>query len=312
MAFFSIIIPLYNKEKCLEATLKSVLNQTFTNFEVVIVNDGSTDKSLEIAQTFENEKIKIYSQKNQGVSLARNYGMQQSKAKYFCFLDADDFWKPNHLQSFYEVIQKFSNAGLYCNRFETKTSERKILYNKLDNMDDSFEGIVPNFFKNSLKNRIALTSATCIPSKVFSDIGGFDTAISSGQDLDYWIRIALKYPVVVTKNTTLIYNYTFENKSLSKIKISNKKLMDFSKFNSDEVENKDLKNFLDVYRIEYALHFHIEGFSDKKMFYLKDVSLNNLNIKTKILLKTPPFILRKLLYFKRYIKKFGLDFTVYH
>src|SRR5690606_12962360 len=97
MAFFSIIVPLYNKEKYLKATLKSVLQQTFIDFEIIIVNDGSTDKSLEIAKSFKNERIKIYTQENQGVSAARNLGIEKSTSEYCCFLDADDVWKDNHL-----------------------------------------------------------------------------------------------------------------------------------------------------------------------------------------------------------------------
>ena len=89
MPFFSIIIPLFNKEKFLKATLESVFEQTFSDFEILVINDGSTDKSLEIVESIQHKKIKIYNQKNQGVSAARNLGIEKSTSDYCCFLDAD-------------------------------------------------------------------------------------------------------------------------------------------------------------------------------------------------------------------------------
>nr|WP_297307928.1 glycosyltransferase family 2 protein [uncultured Flavobacterium sp.] len=311
MSFFSIIIPLYNKELFLENTLKSVFNQTFSDFEIIIVNDGSTDKSLEIANSFQNEKITIYAQVNQGVSVARNLGIEKSTSNYCCFLDADDIWKPNHLQSLYDLIQKFPEAGLYCTRYETKISKIKTIQTVFD-FDNSFQGYIVDFFKSSLVNRIALTSATCIPKKTFYTLGGFEPNITSGQDLDYWIRIALKNKVAISDQITLVYNFISENKSLSKTNIEKKILPDLEKYSQEEKKNLSLKRFLDLYRIEYALHFHIIGNKNKKEYYLKNVSPENINPKTQFLLKLPSNLLSKLLFTKRYLKQFGIDFSVYH
>lgn len=311
MAFFSIIIPLYNKEKFLKATLKSVFQQTFYDYEIIIVNDGSTDKSLEIAKSYQNDKIKIFNQKNQGVSAARNLGIEKSTASYCCFLDADDIWKPNHLESLYNLIQKYPKAGLYCNRYEIQISKNKIIQTIFD-FENSYEGYVKNFFKSSLINRIALTSAICISKKVYSEIGGFNSEISNGEDLDYWIRIAINYKVVISNQITMMYNFKNDNKSLSKINIKKHKLPDLEKYQVEEKLNPHLKRFLDLYRIEYALHFHICGNSLKKKYYLKNVSKENINPKTNLLFKTPSVLLEKMLFTKRYLKQFGIDFSVYH
>lgn len=311
MAFFSIIIPLYNKEIFLKTTLKSVFEQTFTDYEIVIVNDGSTDKSLEIAKSYQNDKIKIFNQKNQGVSVARNLGIEKSTAAYCCFLDADDIWKSNHLESLYNLIQKFPEAGLYCNRYEIQINKNKIIPTVFD-FENSFEGYLNNFFKSSLINRIALTSATCISKKVYSEIGGFKPEISNGEDLDYWIRIALNYKVVISNQITMLYNFKNDNKGLSKINIEKHKLPDLEKYQVEEKQNPYLKRFLDLYRIEYALHFHICGNSFKMKYYLKNVSKENIHPKTKLLFKTPSVLLEKMLFTKRYLKQFGIDFSVYH
>lgn len=310
MPFFSIIIPLYNKEKYIGKTLKNVLEQSFTDFEILIINDGSTDESVKIAEQFSDFRIKIFHQENKGVSNARNRGIWKSSSNYICFLDADDEWKPHHLQSLYDLIKKYPDAGMYCNRYFFQMSENQIRKTHFINLSDDFEGYVEDFFFKNFGDKIAWTSAVCIPKKVFDEIGDFDETISSGQDLDYWIRLAIKYPVVLGKKITATYNYQLPE-SLSKTNINLKTLPNFDKFKKEEKANKSLKKFLDLYRVEYALHFLATGNIQKKKEFLRDVDFNNIKIKTKILLTLSPFILKKLLFLKRYLKKFGFDFSVY-
>ena len=175
--FFSVIIPLYNKEKYIQNTLNCVFNQSFYNFEVIIVNDGSTDRSLVILEEFSDDRLKIIHQKNQGVSAARNTGMENVQADYICFLDADDSWKPNHLQAFHDTITKFPEAKMYCNRYVTQISKNTFIKNKFIDIDENYEGYITDFFKSSLINRVALTSAVCIHKDIFNEIGGFDSTI---------------------------------------------------------------------------------------------------------------------------------------
>lgn len=311
MPFFSVIIPLYNKEQFITNTLKSVLNQTFTDFEVIIVNDGSTDKSLEKIAEFTDYRIQIYHQDNQGVSTARNKGIELAKAEYIAFLDADDIWKDNHLQSFFDVINKYPEAGLYCNRYEIKISRKKVLKTQFD-FENEFEGYLTDFFKSSLINRVALTSAVCIPKHVYDKIGGFDEKITLGEDLEYWIRIAVKYQVVIGKKVTVLYNYTKENKNISKLSIIKHSPPTFDFFLNYEKDQPNLKHFLDLHRLEYALHYHINGNDELKNFYLKDIDLSHINKKNLLLLKSPTFFLKLLLIIKRSMKHFGWDFNVYH
>lgn len=312
MPFFSIIIPLYNKSAFIGSTLEHVLHQTYSDYEIIIVNDGSTDDSLEKAKEFSDERIRLLSQENKGVSAARNYGMAEANGQYFCFLDADDEWTPDYLENLYKTIQKFPNAGMYCSRYKTKIGKNHFTECQLTDLSGNYEGYVQDFFKSSYVNRVALTSAVTIDRQVFLEIGGFDVAISSGQDLDYWIRIVLKYPVAICKGITMIYNYLPDNQSLSKTKIGKKSLPDLNQFIMEEKENPSLKKFLDIYRVEYALHFHISGDRLRAKQYLKNVDTENRSCKTDILMATPPAILRVFLLVKRYLKRFGVDFSVYH
>ena len=312
MPFFTVIIPLYNKEKYIQNTLNCVLNQSFDNFEIIVVNDGSTDRSLAILEEFSDNRLKMIHQKNQGVSVARNTGMENAKANYFCFLDADDIWKTNHLQAFYDTITKFPEAKMYCGRYVTQISKNTFIKNNFIDIDDNYQGYVTDFFKSSLINRVALTPAVCIHKDIFKEIGGFDPQLKSDQDLDYWIKIALKYKIAITEKTTMVYNFINANKSLSKDQSKFHKLTDLNQYIEIEKNNDSLKLFLDVYRIEYGLNYHILGLKTQSVEYLKYVDPKNINFKTKILFKLPPFILRLMLRIKQNLRNYGIDFTVYH
>lgn len=110
---FSIIIPLYNKAHTIIRTINSVLSQVYTDFELIIIDDGSTDGSKElISQSFNDKRISIYSQKNSGVSASRNRGVNLAKGEYIAFLDADDEWMPYYLQTVSDNIKTYPNVGL--------------------------------------------------------------------------------------------------------------------------------------------------------------------------------------------------------
>ena len=107
MPFFSIIIPVYNKETFLENTIKSVLQQSFTDFELIIINDGSTDNSESKIKSFSDPRITYLKKENGGVSTARNLGIEMAAASYITFIDADDYWYPNFLEEMVSSIEQF-------------------------------------------------------------------------------------------------------------------------------------------------------------------------------------------------------------
>ena len=309
--FFSIIIPLYNKEQFIENTLKSVFEQTFQNFEILIINDGSTDRSVKVIEKFQDKRIRLIHQTNQGASAARNRGIEAAQADYICFLDADDYWYHNHLEVLHNLIYDFPKGGLYCNRYSIKVSHTKIIKLTFDNIDEIYNGYVEDYYLSSLKNRIASSSSIAIRKSVFEKVGLFDKNISSGQDIDMWIRIVNNYPVVISNKITAVYNYQIPN-TLSKTNILNKKIMDFKKFEAEEKQNPSLKRFLDLYRIEYALHYHISGFETETKNLLACVDKKHIGLKTKILFHTPSATLKVLLKIKHFLKAKGINFSVYH
>jgi glycosyltransferase involved in cell wall biosynthesis len=310
MAFFSIIIPLYNKENFIKNTIQSVLSQTFADYEIIVVNDGSTDESEAIVRRFNDEKIQIFNQKNQGVSAARNFGIEKSKGKLIAFMDADDFWLPNHLQELSDLYRDYPNCGLYCSRHKIRISKNRFQIPYYDAIDSSFRGILKDYFLSNKPFRITWTSSLAIPKEILESIGGFTLEVTNGQDLELWTKIGIKYPVALTNKTTAIYNFNIEN-SLAKNKINSKVLMNFEQFKIFEKDNFSLKKFLDLYRIEYGLHYYISGDKAKKNFYFQDVDPENIPLNVRILLKVPPFILRSLLKLKRKLKQSGIDFSIY-
>jgi glycosyltransferase involved in cell wall biosynthesis len=311
MPKISVIIPLFNKGFIISKTLQSVLAQTFTDFEIVIINDGSTDNGFEIVSQFSDERIKLFQQENKGAAAARNLGIEKAKGELIAFLDADDYWFQNHLEELFKLYTDFPNCGIYGSRYYMKISNKKVIKTSYSpSVRNEFRGVLSDYFNASSAFRVGLTSAILIPKNVLQKDFIFNPEISSGQDLELYTKIAIEKPVAITNLFTIEYNFSLDNQ-LSKTPILQKQLIDFKQFSSVECNNNNLKKFLDAYRLEYALQYRIAGNLEKSDFYLKDIA-SKIPFKTKILLATPSFILKFLLKIKHLFKKYGLDFSVYH
>lgn len=203
---FSVVIPLYNKEKSVQKTARSVLDQTYGNFEIVVVNDGSTDNSLKVFENIKDERIQIINQTNKGVSSARNLGIKSAKYNWLVFLDADDLWCDNHLESLLDSIKEYPNEKVFATFYAT---------NLKFNQNDTKKIIVDNFFKHPFgKYNLINSSCVCIKKSVFENIGLFNPHLTHGEDLDMWIRIMKKHKLVKLFKITSIYNLEAENRSM--------------------------------------------------------------------------------------------------
>ena len=143
---FSVIIPLYNKAPYVEKAIRSVLNQTFKEFELIVVDDGSTDDSLSVAKNclLQTINYKLIEQHNQGVSTARNNGVKQAKYPYICFLDADDWWSPTFLEEMKALIDEFPDAGIYGSSYYiVKNGRQRVAPIGVDN--DFSKGLIDYF-----------------------------------------------------------------------------------------------------------------------------------------------------------------------
>lgn len=204
----SVIIPLYNKEREIGGTLRSVLAQTLQPLEIVVVDDGSTDRSAEIVRSIPSPLVRLVQQPNAGECAARNRAVACARGEYIALLDADDEWQPGFLAEIAAMIREFPDCGLYCTafnivshdgRFPARTPQRR--------------GVVENFFRDSAGRYIAIPSASCIPRRVFDAVGGFPEGMKIAGDLYMWIKIARRYRVCFSPEPLADYSRVASNRS---------------------------------------------------------------------------------------------------
>ncbi len=206
----SVVIPLYNKAAEIGKTLRSVLEQTFPPLEIIVVDDGSTDRGAEYVQQISSPLVRLIRQPNGGVCRARNRGIEAARGEYIALLDADDVWHPRFLEEIASMIGEFPGCGLYSTRFNI------LSHDGLHPAPAPFRrGIVPNFFRESAHRYIVIPSTACIPRRVLDDVGGFPDGMKIGEDLYMWIKIARKYRVCFSPEALCDYSRVASNRSAS-------------------------------------------------------------------------------------------------
>ena len=190
--FISIIIPCYNGEKYVAETITSVLEQTYENFELIVVNDGSKDKSLEIIKQFTSDnRVTIINQANQGVTKSRNNGYAVSKGEYICFLDADDVWAPERLQIHVDYLAEHLDVGLVHNDIQM-VDQNTVLTGQIDKGKEGW-----------ILDELLLWDGCCIPTpssitvrrKAIEEAGEFDAFFSTAGDQEFYFRIAKHFKI---------------------------------------------------------------------------------------------------------------------
>ena len=199
----SVVIPLYNKENRIENTLQSVFNQTFQDFEIVIVNDGSTDKSVERVKKWDDDRIRLIEQENQGVSAARNRGIAESSYDLIAFLDADDEWKPEYLQAQYELFCKYPQCSVFACNYELKNTNGQIKPTIIRKLPFAgTDGILTNYFEAASCSHPPICSISIMVKKeAILSVGGFPAGVKSGEDLLTWARLAVEYKIAYNKTS---------------------------------------------------------------------------------------------------------------
>ena len=191
--FFSIIIPTYNRAHLIESTLDSVLNQTFKDFEVIIVDDGSTDQTKEVIEKYISDnklnKFCYYYKPNGERGVARNHGIERAKGIWITFLDSDDLFYPNHLQLAFDFIKTHSEAQVIHSAYEFKTQEHKFLRSVKYSKDNNLNSVV-------LKGNLFSCFGMLIKAEVLADLKFEESRQLSGtEDWLLWLQIAARYPI---------------------------------------------------------------------------------------------------------------------
>lgn len=204
----SVVIPLYNKATSISSTLECVLNQNFTDWEVVVVDDGSTDDSANIVSSMGDSRIRLIRQPNAGVSAARNRGAIEAEGEFIAFLDADDEWDKDYLATQYELTQKYPDCDVFAMNYEFQDINGKktpTIINKLPFND--VDGVLSNYFEVASCSHPPLwTSAVMVRKSAFQNIEGFPVGIKSGEDLLTWARLACRYKIAYCKTPLAVFN----------------------------------------------------------------------------------------------------------
>lgn len=184
----SVVIPVYNRADTIERAVKSVLTQTYKNIEVIIVDDGSTDGTLEILKRLEEEKIKVFTQNHKGANAARNFGIKKSKGEFISFQDSDDEWLPDKLEKQIVYMLKNRYEVCYCPFFFIEAEGSRIIP---EHYEDKY--IYETNVIEVLKRYNVISTQTLVISKnVIHDVGIFDEEMPRYQDYEYVIRIIQK------------------------------------------------------------------------------------------------------------------------
>lgn len=206
MIHFSVIMPLYNKAPYVRKAVESVVGQTYRDWELVVVDDGSSDGSGEVVAGVADARIRIIRQENAGVGATRNRGVAESSAPYICFLDADDWWEPAFLEEMAGLIERHPDAGIYgTGYYIVKNGKKRVAP---IGVEEGFSEGEINYCRVYAKTLcMPLTSITvAMPRTVFDEAGGFPTGIKLGEDFLLWVHIALKHKVALLKKTLSNYN----------------------------------------------------------------------------------------------------------
>ena len=289
---FSVIIPLYNKAPYIEKALQSVMAQSFTDYEIIVVDDGSKDESAAIAEkTLAGFSLpnKLIRQENAGVSVARNNGVAQSQGDYLCFLDADDWWAPTFLEEMSGLIDEFPDAGIYGTNYtivnETKHKTRVAPIG----VEPGFEKGYINYCQVYAKTlAMPLTSiSVALPQDVFKDTGGFPEGIRLGEDFLLWIKIALKHKVVFLNKPLAFYNQDVEDahRGVTRGGYDPDSFMTFhfDQFEVNENNNHDVKVLLDRLRVYSLLRFRLNNaYNERVKREIAKVNFANVNKKYRL------------------------------
>lgn len=319
----SVVIPLYNKEKQIRKTLESVFAQTYTDYEVVIVNDGSTDDSVKVVEEIIKEaegrrqkavgnrqeaegnnpsgKIRLIHQENAGVSAARNKGIAEALGEYIAFLDADDEWKPEYLATQADLIKRYPECQVFATNYSHVTSDGKNFPTILRKIPFSGkDGLLTNYFEVASHSHPPICSICIVATKhAFNSINGFPMGIKSGEDLLTWARLACKYKIAYSIEPLAIYNmgsgYDFSNNPSRSQDIGDPVGSELKKL-YDETNTESLREYISLWhkmRASVAIRFGDRKETVRESFLSLRYNPLNYKILPFFALSMMPTMLRK-------------------
>lgn len=297
MPRFSIIMPLYNKAPYVRKAVESVIGQTFVDWELIVVDNGSTDGSGEVVATCHDPRIKMLHLKdNIGPGAARNHGVAESTAAHICFLDADDWWEPTFLEEMAGLIERHPDAGIYgTGYYIVKNGKKRVAPIGID--EGFIEGEI-NYCKVYAKTLcMPLTSiSVCIPRRTFDEAGGFPLGITLGEDFLLWLRIAMKYKTILLNKPLSNYNQDVDItfRGTHNLHPPEKNMLwQLREYESLEKTHADYKQMIDNLRTYSLMNYLLDNrYRNTARKELAKVDWNHQPVQTHRLYQQPIWILR--------------------
>ncbi len=208
MPSISVIIPVYNGEKTIHETIESVLNQTLSDFEVIVINDGSQDSTLEIVSSIQDPRLKVISYPNAGLSVTRNRGISLASGDYIAFIDADDLWTPDKLESQFKALQANPQAAVaysWTNHIDESSQFSRTGSHMTVSGNVYAKLLLANFLENG--------SNPLIRRQALTTVGGFDETLIAAEDWDMYLRLAAHYHFVAVPSPQVLYRISIDSMS---------------------------------------------------------------------------------------------------
>lgn len=297
MEKISVIVPLYNKKDYVFKTIKSVLDQTYPYFELIVVDDGSTDGSLNVVKEVNDDRLIIIEQNNSGVSSARNKGVENASYDYIAFLDADDWWDISFLEKMVCLLKEYPNAGIYAANYSIVRNG--ILENRVSNPWTGYLDYLNSFYEKG--DSPIWTSAVLLCKEIFQKLNGFDKNLRYGEDLVLWIKMSLKSKVVYTTEVLSFYNFDVDSTQRAITTICPPKesffIFNLNQFVEQEKYNESLNKLLDLLRLRFLKPYYLSEFYKEETQAILDI-VNFWPFKFKLFYRLPKFIVKFLYAFK--------------
>ena len=259
MPSISIIIPAYNAERTILETIKSVQNQTYSDFELIVINDGSKDGTLELVNSIQDERLKVFSYKNGGVCVARNYGFSHATGEFISFIDADDLWTPEKLEAQLDALKQQPEADVaysWTYFFYEQTGE------KIAGHPVFFTG---NVYGDLLKeNFIASGSNILVRREAIKQVGEFDSTFPHCADWDFYLHLAAQCKFVVVPKHQIFYRQSTTSMTSTKISEIEKQLITMLEkaYQFAPAEYKQVKNHSFSWIYEYCTQQYLQYSTD--------------------------------------------------
>ncbi|MGB5896888.1 MAG: glycosyltransferase [Geitlerinemataceae cyanobacterium] len=304
----SVIIPIYNGESTIRETIESVLNQTLTDFEIIAIDDGSTDRTIEVVRSIKDRRIKLFSYPNGGQAASRNRGIERASGEYFSFLDADDLWTPDKLETQLKALEENPEAGVAYSWVDYINESNQYVRSggRLEVNGDAYAHLLLTNFLENGSNLLVRRSA-------IEKVGNFEETLPPSEDWDLWLRLAADYNYVCVPHTQIQYRIssTSQSSNVERVEGSCRRVLDraFSSEAAQKWQHLKSQSLANLY--QYLTYKALENLHDRQRAkiasrFFKTIVANDPEfIKQKrltltVLLKTwvvtflPPFVANRL------------------